>query len=79
MTNFPKPPAGSAENRHIVCQMSVETPLQDLVEDAVQRGWTDAEVLAAIIEVADNLMLASKSNADLNELIVSVRKNAPKS
>ncbi|QCL77395.1 MULTISPECIES: hypothetical protein [Agrobacterium] len=58
--------------------MSVETPLQDLVEDAVQRGWTDAEVLAAIIEVADNLMLASNSNADLEELIASVRKNTPR-
>lgn len=77
MTNFPKPPAGSAENRHIVCQMSIETPSQDLVQDAVERGWTDAEVLAAIIEVSDNLMLASNANVDLNKILASVRKNTP--
>ncbi len=58
MTDFPKAPPEKDESRYIACQMAVETVLQDLVEDAMRRGWEETEVLSAITEVADNLMLA---------------------
>ncbi|CDZ65563.1 Hypothetical protein NGAL_HAMBI2605_38360 [Neorhizobium galegae bv. orientalis] len=51
------------ENRHLLCQMAIEIPLQDLIESAVNAGWDETEVLTAIIDVADNLVLAHGSNA----------------
>lgn len=50
---------------------------QDLVEDAMRRGWEETEVLSAITEVADNLMLAADANRDLDLLLVNLRRNMP--
>ena len=77
MTDFPKAPPEKDESRHIACQMAVETVLQYLVEDALRRGWEETEVLSAITEVADNLMLAAAANRDLDLLIAALRRNMP--
>jgi hypothetical protein len=42
----------------------VEVPLQDVVEAAVKRGWNEMEVLSALVESAENLMLAGGPNLD---------------
>lgn len=75
MSDIPSPtlPMGD-ENRHLFCQMAVEIPLQELIEDAVKAGWEETEVLAAIIEVADNLMLAAGSNAELEALLHALKR-----
>jgi hypothetical protein len=57
--------------------MAVETVLQDLVEDAVRQGWEEKEVLSAITEVADNLMLGAAANRDLDLLIAALRRKMP--
>ena len=62
------------ENRHLHCQMAVELPMQDLIENAVQAGWEETEVLTAIIEVADNLMLAHGENAELDALLKAMKR-----
>lgn len=62
------------ENRHLFCQMAVELPLQDLIESAVKVGWDDKEVLASIIEVADNLMLAAGANAEVEALLQGLKR-----
>lgn len=77
MTDFPKAPPEKDESRYIACQMAVETVLQDLVDDAMHRGWEDTEVLSAITEVADNLMLAVAANRDLDLLLAALRRKMP--
>lgn len=77
MTDFPKAPPEKNESRYIACQMAVETVLQDLVEDAVRQGWEAKEVLSAITEVADNLMLGAAANRDLDLLIAALRRKMP--
>lgn len=57
--------------------MAVETVLQDLVEDAMRSGWEDTEVLSAITEVADNLLLAVAANRDLDLLLAALRRKMP--
>jgi hypothetical protein len=63
------------ENRHLFCQMAIEIPLQDLIQAAVKAGWQEPEVLTAIIEVADNLVLAHGSNAELDALLKALKRN----
>ena len=73
-TFLPQPfPAGD-ENRHLFCQMAIEIPLQDLIQAAVRAGWDEPEMLTAIIEVADNLMLAHGSNAELDALLKALKR-----
>ncbi|WP_105430253.1 hypothetical protein [Neorhizobium sp. T6_25] len=75
MTDIPPPTVPEdAENRHLFCQMAIEIPLQDLIQAAVKAGWDEPEVLTAIIEVADNLMLAHGSNAELDALLKALRR-----
>jgi hypothetical protein len=45
--------------------MAVEMPFQELIEDAIRAGWQETKVITAIIEVADNLMLAAGTNAEI--------------
>ncbi len=62
------------ENRHLFCQMAIELPIQDVIEAAVAAGWSEEETLAAIIEVADNLMLANVNNAELDALLKALKR-----
>lgn len=75
MSNFPEAPPETGENRYIICQMSVETPIQELVKEAVAKGWSDCEVLSAMIEVCENLVLAARSNDELDSILAALRKN----
>ncbi|CCF22073.1 hypothetical protein NT26_p10048 (plasmid) [Pseudorhizobium banfieldiae] len=43
----------------------------------MRRGWEETEVLSAITEVADNLMLAADANRDLDLLLAALRRNMP--
>ncbi|MHC1549375.1 hypothetical protein [Phyllobacterium sp. K27] len=49
---------GPYPEREIDCQMAVEDAVLAIVEGAHLAGWGKAEVLAAIIDVADNTSLA---------------------
>jgi hypothetical protein len=75
MADIPSPPVPPGdENRHLHCQMAVELPMQDIIENAVKAGWEETEVLTAIIEVADNLMLAHGENAELDALLKAMKR-----
>jgi hypothetical protein len=63
------------KNRHLFCQMAAELPLQDVIEAAIAAGWGEEETLAAIIEVADNLMRANVNNAELDALLKALKRN----
>lgn len=62
------------ENRHLHCQMAVELPLQDIIESAMSAGWREEEVLSAMTEVIDNLMLANINNSELDALLKAMKR-----
>ena len=75
MPDVPKPTVPpDDENRHLHCQMAVELPLQDVIQAAVEAGWSEQETLSAVIEVADNLMLAHGENAELDALLKAMKR-----
>lgn len=49
---------GPYPERDVDCQMAVEDFVLEIVEAGHLAGWGKAEVLAAIIDVADNTSLA---------------------
>ena len=60
-----KPPKSGSPNRFIDCQDAIETKLRSIVNEAVEAGWGDKETLAAVIEVAENLLLGEETNYDV--------------
>lgn len=60
-------------DRFIDCQMAIEDALLQLLGDAQLAGWSRAETLAAIIEVADNTSLALDENERL-EVEIHLKK-----
>lgn len=47
-----------------------------LLESAVASGWTENEVIAALIELADGRWLANGENIDLERVIASVKRRS---
>ena len=52
----------SHPDRFSECQRAVEDYVLELLGDAVEAGWNKDEILAAMIEVADNNALAMHQN-----------------
>lgn len=48
--------------------------MQDVIQAAVGAGWRQDELLTAIIEVAEDLMLADHANAELDGLLKALRR-----
>ena len=60
---IPKPQYPRAHpDRFNECQRVIEDRMLELLGDAQVAGWTREEVLAAMIEVADNTSLAMHQN-----------------
>jgi len=53
-------------DRFLECQRAVEDRMLELLGDAQVAGWTKEEVLAAMIEVAENTNLAMHQNVLLS-------------
>ncbi|MDQ0323974.1 hypothetical protein QO002_006181 [Pararhizobium capsulatum DSM 1112] len=70
-----QPPAypGKYEDRFLDCQREIDTRIIDLVSEACRAGWSAQEVLAAVIEVADNLMLGADENDQVNALLSALK------
>lgn len=65
---------GATEDRHIECQEALEAAFRELVDHAVLSGWTEAEVLVALIELADNHMLANQARQNDETIIEMLRR-----
>jgi hypothetical protein len=56
-------------DRFLSCQEAVETAFASLAEQAVAAGWGEAEVAAALVDVADCHMLSLISNLETDKMI----------
>lgn len=60
------PPETSPDHpdRHLSCQEAIEPAFQAMAEMAKQSGWSIMEVAAALVDLADNHILALAANAE---------------
>ena len=73
--HIPPPPIEfDVEDRILHCEQALEIAIQDIVSAAVAAGWHRDEVLAAITNLSDNLMLADSMDLTLNELLKTFRR-----
>ncbi|GGD24535.1 hypothetical protein [Aureimonas glaciei] len=68
-------------DRALECQLSLEPAFQDLVRQAVAAGWTEADVAAAMIDLAHNhlkgILAHWRTQADVYRAEWTDQPNAP--
>lgn len=64
---------GEYEDRFLDCQQEADGPVAYLVADMISAGWDGQEALAAIIEVADSMMLAAADTKAVEEILKRLR------
>lgn len=64
---------GDYADHGLDCQEALEENILELVDRAVACGWSRSEVLVAVGELADNLMLASLENERLEDKLAQLR------
>lgn len=65
---------GDYADRGLDCQEALESEVLSLIDRAMSSGWTEAEALAAICDLADNLMLARLEHERLSAVIAGLLK-----
>lgn len=61
-------------DRPIACQEAIETAFLSLADQAQDAGWREAEVAAALVDLADNHLLAIEANGYLADLLKRLGK-----
>ena len=69
----PKPDADISD-RTLDCEFAMEPAFQALAEAAERVGWAPADVASALVNLADNHVLARAANAETDAMIESVRR-----
>lgn len=68
------PSASPRSDRTIACQEALETSFRELMDHAVKAGWTEGEVMAALIELAENHMLANQVRENEETILDMIRR-----
>jgi hypothetical protein len=61
-------------DRFLKCQEALQPAFNLLISYAVQAGWRESEVLAAVIDLADRQALANIENADVDRILAVLKK-----
>ena len=57
----PRHPPGNPD-RHLDCQEFLEAKVLSILDEGRSAGWTTSEITAALIDLADHIMLADAAN-----------------
>lgn len=68
MLTSPRFPARHPD-RHIDCQEILEDRVITIVDDARAAGWSVEEIAVALVELADNMVLGNRANANMETTI----------
>jgi hypothetical protein len=53
---------GDYPDRQLDCQEAIESKVQQVMEEVMRAGWLRDEAAAALVEVADHVMLSAIEN-----------------
>ncbi len=74
MKAIPSPPPGIAPDRFIQCQEALADGVSELALAGMAAGWRAEEVAAALVELADNAMLAVLATRDFERDVDFLRR-----
>lgn len=68
------PPSGIHPDRFLQCQEALSDGLSDVALAAIAAGWRPEEVAAALVELADYVMLGVLATQDFERTLAVLRK-----
>ncbi|HEV7434649.1 MAG TPA: hypothetical protein VGO22_07245 [Pseudorhizobium sp.] len=72
---IPAPPTAlDAHDRQHLCRTAIKDALQDVVHEAMEAGWGEDEVIAAIGLLADHLLKVNAANDELIRLLEAIHQ-----
>jgi hypothetical protein len=74
MKSIAPPPMNRNPDRFLVLQEEMADGVSELAVSAMEAGWRPEEVAAALVELADHLMLGVIASRDLDRDLASVRR-----
>jgi hypothetical protein len=74
MDRFAPPPEGDHPDRFLRCQEAMEDAFARIGEAAAAVGWSEEEIAAALVELADNFMLAMLANRSLGHGLAILKR-----
>ncbi len=69
------PPPGKHPDRFLQCQEALADSLSEVALAGTAAGWRPEEVAAALVELADNAMLAVLATRDLERDLSFLRRH----
>lgn len=74
MTRIAPPTTDSHRDSFLQCQEAMAGAFTDVALEAVEAGWKPEEVAAALVELADHLMLGMIANRNLGQDLSILRR-----
>ncbi|WP_245464098.1 hypothetical protein [Rhizobium sp. NXC24] len=66
----------SDPDRHLWCQYALHLSFAELLSKAVDAGWGEREVAAALVDLADHHMLGLITSGEIDELLGAIKKRS---
>ncbi|WP_426232075.1 hypothetical protein [Pararhizobium sp. DWP3-4] len=74
MKQITPPSTDNHPDRFLRCQEAMADPFTDVALSAVEAGWNPEEIAAALVELADHLMLGMIVNRDLDRDLAILKR-----
>ncbi|KQZ55138.1 hypothetical protein ASD54_07625 [Rhizobium sp. Root149] len=74
MKQLTPPPTANHPDRFLRCQEAMADPFTEIALSAVEAGWNPEEVAAALVELADHLMIGMIVNRDLERDLAILKR-----
>lgn len=67
------PPSAGHPDRFLKCQEAIDDAFALVASTAIEAGWDREEVASALVELADNYILALLSERDLQRQLAALK------
>ena len=74
MRPVPSLPKNTEPDRFLKCQEAMADGVSDVALSAIKAGWRPEEVAAALVELADHVMLGILANRDVERSLANLRR-----
>jgi hypothetical protein len=73
---LPPPVPDDHPDRHVSCQFALHAAFAQVAARAASAGWSEREVAAALVDLADNHMLFLITMGELKAIVEAIRKQS---
>lgn len=74
MREISAPISDDDPDRHLSCQEALQLAFEDILTAAAAAGWSEREIVAALIDLADNHMIGLREMQETSAIIALIKR-----